>query len=141
MVATSCYFKGTRVNGLAIRCGEIPPAYSQLAPSQAQAPLQLADRMVYSFFAETTNAPGATSYFYMDHSQPMLTFIPDLCLTLKDSRNVRVKCGFTGGRTYRQPANLDDVVRKHPLKDSGEFEELFDNQFHESCEPNQGQGK
>ena len=57
IVATSGYFKGTRVNGLAIRYGEMPPGYSQLVPSQAQAPLQLADRMVYSSFAETTNAP------------------------------------------------------------------------------------
>lgn len=60
---TNGYSKGARVSGLTVRYGEIPPGYSQVVPSQNQSPIPLAGGMVYSFFAETTNASGASAYF------------------------------------------------------------------------------
>ncbi|MGB8061301.1 MAG: hypothetical protein WCF26_05355 [Candidatus Sulfotelmatobacter sp.] len=141
IVATNGYFKGARVSGLTIRYGEIPPGYSQLVPSQNQAAIPPAGKMIYSFFAETTNAPGATAYFYMDGAQPTLSFVPDLCITLKDGRYVRVKCGFGGDRTYSEPANLDEVVRKYRQKDSSKFDDLIEDEFNKSCEPDQSKAK
>ena len=68
----------------------------------------------------------------MDEKGPILTFIPGLCLTLKDGHEVRVKCGFVGDRTYREPANLVEVVRKHQLRDTTEAGKLIEAEF---CEP------
>lgn len=135
IAATNGYFKGARVSGLTIRYGETPPGYSQLVPSPGQAPSALSDKVVYSFVAETTNATGANGYFYMGGGEPILTFIPDLCLTEKDGHLVRTRCSFKGDRTYKEPANLDDIVRKYRQKDSSTFEELSENQFNESCDP------
>jgi hypothetical protein len=83
---------------------------------------------VYSFSAETTNAPGAGGYFYTDEKGPTLTFVPDLCLTMKDGREVRVKCGFVGDRTYREPTNLAEEVRKYQLRDTSESQKLMEAQ-------------
>jgi hypothetical protein len=141
IAATDGYFKGARVSGLTIRYGKVPPGYSQLVPSQNQAPVQPAEKVVYSFFAETTNAPGATSYFYMDGAEPRLTFVPDLCITLKGARYVRVKCGFSGDPAYAEPANLDEVVRKYQQKDSSKFDDLLEDQFNKTCEAGQNKPK
>jgi hypothetical protein len=68
----------------------------------------------------------------MDQQGPIQTYIPDLCLTLKDGHEVRVKCGFVGDRTYREPTNLTEVVRKYQIRNTSEaklFTEL------EPCEP------
>ncbi|MGO9865738.1 MAG: hypothetical protein ACLPLR_19200 [Terriglobales bacterium] len=133
IVATNGYFKGTTVGGLVIQYGRVPAGYSQLVPNESQVAPALPIGAVYSFFAETTNAPGAGGYFYMDEKGPILTFIPGLCLTLKDGHHVRVKCGFVGDRTYREPTNLVEVVRKHQLRDTSEAEKLIEAEFSEPC--------
>lgn len=138
IVATNGYFKGTTVGGLVIQYGKVPPGYSQLVPNESQVAPILPTGAVYSFFAETTDAPGAGGYFYMDAKGPILTFIPDLCLTLKDGHEVRVKCGFVGDRTYREPTNLVDVVRKYQLRDTSESEKLVEAQF---CGPTKKEPK
>lgn len=141
IVTKNGYFKGTRVSGLTVRYGEVPPGYSQVVPGQNRPALPLSDGMVYSFFAETTNAAGATSYFYMNQSQPMLTFIPGLCLTNKNGRNLRSKCGSGGDRTFREPANIEEVALKNRMRDSSGFQDLIEDQFKESCEPAQEKTK
>jgi hypothetical protein len=128
IVATKGYFKGSTVGGLVIQYGRVPPGYSQLVPSESQVAPKLPTGIVYSFSAETTNAPGAGGYFYMDEKGPTLTFVPDLCLTMKDGREVRVKCGFVGDRTYREPMNLAEEVRKYQLRDTSESQKLMEAQ-------------
>jgi hypothetical protein len=132
IVAKNGYFEGARVGGLELNYGKVPRDYTQLVPSESQPAPTLPAGAVYSFFAETTNAPVASGYFYMDAKGPIQTYVPDLCLTRKDGHQIRVKCGFVGDRTYREPANLEDEVHKNQIRDTGEaksFTEL------EPCEP------
>jgi hypothetical protein len=118
--------------------GRVPNGYAQSVPSEMQTPPALSSGAVYWFFAETTNAPGASGYFYMDRAGPIQTYFPDLCLTLKDGHKVRIKCGFVGDRTYREPTSLEEVVRKYQIKSTAEektFTEL------EPCEPTPNKAK
>lgn len=69
----------------------------------------------------------------MDEKGPILTFIPGLCLTLKDGHQMRVKCGFVGDRTDREPTDLVEVVRKHQLRDTSGAEKFIEAEFSEPC--------
>jgi len=138
IAATKGYFEGTRVDRMRLTYGKIPNGYTQSVPVEMQAPPALPAGVVYSFFAETTNAPIATGYFYMDRAGPIQTYIPDLCLTRKDRHGVRVRCDFVGDRTYREPTNLEEAVRKHRIRNTAEektFTEL------EPCEPTRNKAK
>lgn len=133
IAAKNGYFKGARVGGLELTYGKVPNGYSQLVPGESQPAPTLAAGSVYSFFAETANAPVASGYFYMDSKGPIQTYVPDLCLTRKDGHEVRVKCGFAGDRTYREPTNLEDVVHKNQIRNTAEAK-LFTEP--ELCAPN-----
>lgn len=132
IAATKGYFEGTRVGGLELAYGRVPGGYIQSVPGESQAPPVLPAGSVYSFFAETTDAPIATGYFYLGSSGPIQTAIPDLCLTRKDGHNVRVRCSFVGDQTYREPTNLEDSVRKHQIRNTAEAEMFRES---EPCEP------
>lgn len=122
IAATKGYFEGTHVGGMGLGYGKVPNGYTQSVPPGSQIPPSLPAGSVYSFFAETTDAPISTGYFYMGQRGPIQTAIPDLCLTRKEGYNVRVRCGFVGDRTYREPANLEDSVRKHQIRNPAEAE-------------------
>jgi hypothetical protein len=112
--------------------GRTPSGYAQIVPTESQLAPILPAGAVYSFFAETTNAPIASGYFYMDTKGPIQTYIPDLCLTLKNGRHVRVRCSFTGDPTLREPTSLEEVIRKHRVRDTAEAERFTEL---EPCEP------
>ena len=132
IAAAKGYFEGTRVGGMGLTYGKVPSGYIQSVPAELRAPPVLPAGSVYSFFAETTDAPIATGYFYVGNTGPIQTAIPDLCLTRKDGHNVRVRCSFVGDRTYREPANLEDSVRRHRIKNTAEGERFTET---EPCEP------
>ena len=127
--ATKGYFEGAQVDGLQLTYGKVPDGYTQVVPStpvrgELQPPPPLNPGAVYSFWAETTNAPIADGFFYMDKTEPIQTYVPGLCLTLENGREVRVKCGFGDDRTYREPSNLEEMARKCRIKDTSEVERL-----------------
>lgn len=124
IVATKGYFEGVHVNGLDLTYGKVPSDYTQLVPERSQSAPPLSAGLVYSFWAETTNAPIAAGFFYMDAKGPIQTFIPDLCTTRENGHNVRVRCTFQGDRTYREPTNLEEEIRKYRITNTAEAEKF-----------------
>jgi hypothetical protein len=110
--ASQGYFKGTRVDGFQLTYGKIPNGYQQLVPGQSQVAHPLSPGAVYSFFAETTDAPIASGYFYMDKSGPVQTEIPDLCAMLVQGRKIRANCKLGSAEPYQEPADLERYVRE-----------------------------
>jgi len=107
------YFNGAMVDGLQLTYGKMPDGYSAVVPSQSQAAQALAAGQVYSFLAETTDSPIAEGYFFMDGIEPIQTTIPDACLMLANGHEVRVNCNTK--QPYKEPTNLEDVVRKNRI--------------------------
>ena len=105
------YFNGAQVQDFHITYGKIPGGYTAVVPSQSQPPRPLAPGLVYSFLAETTDAPIAEGYFFMDGTEPIQTVIPDACLMLANGHEVRVDC--TTKQPYQEPTNLEEIVRKN----------------------------
>ena len=114
--ASQGYFKGTRADGLQLIYGKVPNGYQQLVPGQSQAAPPLSPGAVYSFFAETTDAPIASGYFYMDKSDAIQTEIPDLCAMLVQGRKVRANCRLGSNEPYQEPVDLEHYVREHQTK-------------------------
>jgi hypothetical protein len=109
--ASKGYFEGTFVGHLQLLYGKLPDGYNQTVPSQSQAAPPLAPGAVYSFFAETTNAPAIGGSFYMNASSPIQIDVSDLCVTLTAGRNVEVNCGT--GEPYEEPTDLEKFAREH----------------------------
>jgi hypothetical protein len=113
--ASAGYFKGARVEGLQLKYGEVPNDYKLAVPGQQQQSLPLSPGIVYSFFAETTDAPAVDGFFYMDETGTFQTRIPDLCLKLVNGREVRVNCKTD--LPYEEPSNLEEMVHKNKQED------------------------
>lgn len=114
VTATKGYFKGSHVKGLQLTYGKVPDGYQQIVPDKSQAP-SLAPGIVYAFFAETTDAPISTGYFYMGESGPVQTEVPDLCLMFVQERKTRVKCKLNTAEPYQEPVDLEKYVREHQI--------------------------
>ena len=114
ITATKGYFKGSRVKGLQLIYGKVPEGYQQIVPDKSPAP-PLSSGIVYAFFAETTDAPISTGYFYMGGSGPVQTEIPDLCLMFVQGRKTRVKCKLNTAELYQEPVDLEKYVREHQV--------------------------
>jgi len=69
------YFKGSSVQGLSLEYGKTPPRYEQIVPITTSVP-KLALHMVYYFHAETTNAPPAEGFFYLEGYEPTEIVVP-----------------------------------------------------------------
>jgi|ERR1700728_3650212 hypothetical protein len=115
VTASKGYFNGSHVRGLRLTYGKIPSGYEQVVPSQSPAAPALASRTVYSFLAETTDAPIASGYFYMGESGPVQTAIPDLCLMFVQGRKTRVKCKLNTAEPYQEPVDLEKYVQEHQV--------------------------
>lgn len=111
--ASKGYFEGTHVEHMQLAYGKLPDGYNQAVPSQSQGPPPLAPGAVYSFFAETTDAPAIGGFFYMSGSRPTQMNVPDLCLKLINSREVAVKCGTN--EPYREPTDLEKFAQEHEV--------------------------
>lgn len=107
------YFNGTQVEGILLLFGKPPVGYTQVVPSQSNALPSLPGGVVYSFLAETTDAPIAEGYFYMDGTQAVQIKVPDACLTLVNGRETRVNC--TTKQPYQEPTNLGEFVRDNRI--------------------------
>jgi hypothetical protein len=109
--ASTEYFEGAKVEGMNLSFGKVPLGYNQVVPSHPQVPSPLPSDAVYSFFAETTDAPAIGGFFFMGKNGPSQIAVADLCLRLVDSRQVSVKCGTS--EPYQEPPDLEKFVLEH----------------------------
>jgi hypothetical protein len=107
------YFNGAQVEGFRLGFAKPPEGYTQVVPSQSDALPLLPGGAVYSFLAETTDAPIAEGYFYMDGTQAVQIKVPDACLILANGRETRVSC--TTKQPYQEPTNLAEFVRDNRI--------------------------
>lgn len=111
--ATKGYFEGVRVGGMRLPYGKVPDGYSQTVPNSPRQAVAPTLGTVYSFFAETTDAPGIGGFFYMGRSGLTQITVSDLCLKLINGREVPVKCGTD--QPYQEPTDLEKFAREHQI--------------------------
>jgi hypothetical protein len=107
------YLKGARVKGLDIEYGKVPNGYTQTIPGSGTASA-LPVEQVYYFFAETTNAPPAEGFFYLDGTTPVQIKVPGLCQSAFVGDVKPLKCGTT--EPYAEPSNLEQFVRENRVQ-------------------------
>lgn len=111
--ATRGYFEGARVGGMQLSYGKAPDGYSQTVPNSPQVAPAPAPGTVYSFFAETTDAPGIGGFFYIGRTGLRQITVPDLCLKLVNGKDVEVKCGTND--PYQEPTDLEAFAQQHQV--------------------------
>ena len=113
--ASKGYFEGSRVGGLRLLYGKVPSGYAQVIPNRPEQPAPLSTGVIYSFFAETSGAPTASGYFYMDTSGPIPVSAPDLCLARTNGNETKVRCGTS--EPYEEPTDIEKFVREHRMSE------------------------
>jgi hypothetical protein len=108
--ASDGYFKGSRVRGLVVEAGKVPTGYTQIVPGDGAAP-KLPSHLVYYFFAETTDAPPAEGFFYLDGDVPTQILVPGLCQNAFVGDVKPLRCGTTD--PYVEPTNLEQFVEEN----------------------------
>jgi hypothetical protein len=106
------YLEGELVQGLDIEYGKTPRAYVQIVPATGT-PSALQKGQVYWFFAETTDAPGASGFFYFDGSTAIEIEVPGLCQSAFVGDVKPLKCGTQ--EPYVEQQDLELFVRQHRL--------------------------
>jgi hypothetical protein len=107
------YFKGTPVSRLALEYGIVPKGYVQTTPVSGTA-TALPTGQVYYFFAETTNAPPAQGFFYLDGNTPVEISLPDLCESGFVGEVKPLKCGTN--EPYTEPTDLKRFIRENRVQ-------------------------
>ena len=107
---TAGYFEGTRVHRLTLRFGKVPTGYEQIVPAGGIVP-KLPSRVVYYFLAETTDAPPAGGFFYLNEDTPTEITIPGLCESGTVGDVSPLKCGTN--EPYIEPTDLGQFVREN----------------------------
>lgn len=102
--------KGEMVTRMNLLYGSVPTGYEQMVPSKGTAP-SLPPGLVYYFFAETTGAPGADGFFYMDKTTPIVLNVPGLCESAFVGDVKPVKCGTS--EPYVEPKDLETFVQEN----------------------------
>jgi hypothetical protein len=105
--------RGEMVARMNLLYGRVPDGYVQTVPAKGAVPA-LPPGLVYHFFAETTGAPGAEGYFYIDQTTPILVNVPDLCATAFVGDVKPVKC--TTGEPYVEPKDLEKFVQENRVQ-------------------------
>jgi len=90
-----------------------PSGYLQTMPKDAS-PASLPDRQVYYFFVETSDAPPASGYIYLEGGRPIEIGVPDLCQSGFVGEVKPLKCGTN--EPYKEPENLEQFVQEHRLE-------------------------
>jgi hypothetical protein len=103
-------YHGDLVARMAVIYGNLPKGYVQTTPISGTAPV-LSSGLVYYFFAETTGAPGAEGFFYLDKTTPVVITVPGLCESAFVGDVKPVKCGTS--EPYIEPKDLEQFVKEH----------------------------
>jgi hypothetical protein len=90
--------------------GSVPKGYIQTVPPSGSAP-GLSTGLVYYFIAETTGAPWAQGFFYMDKTGPIRIEVPGLCPSAFVGDVKPVKCGTK--EPYVEPTDLEQFAKGH----------------------------
>ncbi len=98
---------------LKIEYGSIPVGYTQAIPNSGTASA-LPPGQVYYFFAETTNAPPAEGFFYLDGTTPIQIKVPGLCQSGFVGDVKALKCGTS--EPYTEPSNLEQFARENRVQ-------------------------
>ena len=105
--------RGEMVARMNLLYGRVPSGYVQTVPSTGAAPA-LPSGLVYYFFAETTGAPGAEGFFYMDKTTPIVINVPGLCESAFVGDVKPVKCGTS--EAFVEPKDLEKFVQENRFK-------------------------
>lgn len=90
--ASGGYFSGTWISDLgSIAYGVVPSGYVQVRPKEG-APPPLVEGQKYSYFVETTNAPGAGGYLEIKNSRAVPTTGSGPCFQPKNGKETLVPC-------------------------------------------------
>jgi len=98
---------------LKIEYGQLPRGYVQTVPISGTAPT-LAAGHVYYYYAETTNAPPAEGFFYMEESAAIEMNVPGLCQNGFIGEVKPLKCGTS--EPYTEPTDLEQFVRENRVQ-------------------------
>jgi len=101
------------VAGMNLVYGGIPKGYTQTVPHNGSAPA-LSTGLVYYFIAETTGAPWAQGFFYMDKSGPIRIAVPGLCPSAFTGDVRPLKCGTN--EPFVEPKDLDQFNRENRIQ-------------------------
>ncbi len=107
------YFKGELVQRLKIEYWQLPRGYVQTVPIGGTAPT-LAAGQVYYYFAETTNAPPANGFFYLEGRSAIEMNVPGLCQSGFIGEVKPLKCGTN--EPYTEPTDLGQFVRENRVQ-------------------------
>jgi hypothetical protein len=107
------YFEGAPVSRFALEYGIVPKGYVQTTPIRGAASA-LPTAQVYYFLAETTNAPPAQGFFYLDGNTPVEISIPDLCESGVVGEVKPLKCGTN--EPYTEPTDLKRFVQENRVQ-------------------------
>jgi hypothetical protein len=105
--------RGETVARMNLLYGTVPTGYVQTVPSNGAASALTPGR-VYYFFAETTGAPGAEGFFYMEKTVPILINVPGLCESAFVGDVKPVKCGTS--EPYVEPKDLEKFVQENRVQ-------------------------
>jgi len=101
------------VERMELTYGGVPDGYIQTVPPAGR-PAALSTGLVYYFFAETTGAPGAEGFFYMDKSGPIRIAVPGLCESGFVGDVKPLKCGTH--ESYSEPKDLEKFVQENRVR-------------------------
>jgi hypothetical protein len=101
------------VERMELRYGVVPDGYTQTVPLAGKA-AALSTGLVYYFFAETTGAPGAEGFFYVDKGGPIRIAVPGLCESGFVGDVKPLKCGT--GEPYVEPKDLEKFVQENRVR-------------------------
>lgn len=91
----------------------VPKGYTQTVPRNGSAPA-LSAGLVYYFIAETTGAPWAQGFFYLDKTGPTRIAVPGLCPSAFVGDVKPVKCGTS--ELYVEPTDLEKFVQENTVR-------------------------
>src|SRR5258708_29368059 len=105
--------RGEMVANMRLLYGKVPAGYMQTAPSNG-AVSALPPGLVYFFIAETTGAPWAHGFFYIDQNKPIPINVPDLCPSAFVGNVKPVRCGTS--EPYVEPKDLEKFVQENRVQ-------------------------
>jgi len=94
--------------------GSVPKGYIQTVPSSGPAPALTAG-LVYYFIVETTGAPWAEGFFYIDKTGPVRITVPGLCESGVMGEVKALKCGTK--EPYVEPKDLEKFVQENRVQE------------------------